>query len=213
MGKGKRIGLYFGSFNPVTLSHMYVAQTCLEETDIDKVRFIISPQNPEKDEKDLIRFKDRHEMLLKSMVDLNMYGTEFAVDTVENHLPKPSYTYRTINEIKRVEKEKVDEYFIIMGEDTYSNIKNWEKIEELYGEKLMVVPREHSYGEKRSTIRKIELKEREDEILEEFETPLLNIFNIFSTLVRNRIKEGKNIHGMVAPKVANYIHDNDFYKE
>lgn len=207
----KKIGLYFGSFNPVTVSHMYVAQTCLEETDIDVVRFIISPQNPEKEEKDLVDFRDRHEMLIKSMVDLNMTDERFEIDTIEVSLPKPSYTHKTIKEIKRLEKEDVSEYFIVMGEDTYSNIKNWKNIEELFGEKLMVLPREHSYGEKRPTIRKIELREKEDKVIEEFTTPLLDVFNISSTIVRQRIKEEKNISGMVTPKVANHIRINNLY--
>lgn len=209
----KKIGLYFGSFNPPTASHMYVAQGVLEEAGVDKVRFIISPQNPEKKERDLASFYDRHEMLLKSMVDFDMADDRFAIDTIESVLPKPSYTYKTIQEIKRTEKEDVSDYVIVMGEDTYNNIKNWKNIDQLYGEKVLVLPRQFPDMESTGKVREMILREGEDEEVEELDTTLLNVFNISSSLVRRRIKEGrKNVSGMVAPKVANYIKLNGLYR-
>lgn len=208
----KKVGLYFGSFNPTTVSHMYVAQGCLEEAGVDKVRFIISPQNPDKEERDLASFYDRHEMLIKSMVDFDMTDHRFAIDTIESYLPKPSYTYKTISEIKRTEKEDVSEYVIVMGEDTYQNIKNWKNIDRLYGEKVLVLPRQFPDIESTYKVRELILREDGDEVVEELDTSLLNLFNIASTIVRKRIRYGMNVSGMVAPKVASYIRLNGLYK-
>lgn len=214
MSRGK-IGLYFGSFNPPTLSHLYVAQACCEETDVDEVWFVLSPQNPEKEESELLNFEARGHLLMNAITDFECSPntqSAFYPEIIESELPKPSYTYRTIEEIRRrYGNEDIDEFVIIMGDDTYNNIKNWKNVENLFGEKVMVVPRIHPNGAITNKIKEIELKEAGDVVLNEYENPLTNVLNISSTIVRERIKAGKVIKGLVTTKVERQIFLAGYY--
>ena len=121
----KRIGLYFGSFNPVTKAHEKIALYVINHTSIDEVQFVISPQNPHKEQKDLLDVNLRIEMLEAMCKEHNNLN----VNTIELTLPIPSYTSDTLKAINEIDEE--NEYSIIMGYDVFKSIDKWKNYEDI----------------------------------------------------------------------------------
>ena len=117
----KKVGLYFGSFNPVTTGHMIVAQEALAH--VDEIWFILSPQNPQKDPKDLLGENDRYALLLQALSDAN--NPKFKLSDVELKLSKPSYTCDTLSFLKSIHSDCV--FHVITGTDAYQNVPTWKK--------------------------------------------------------------------------------------
>ena len=118
-----KTGLYFGSFNPIHNGHLIIANYILNETDIKKIWFVVSPQNPFKQSDSLLNEYDRlHLVRLSLQDDIRMK----AID-VEFKLPKPSYTASTL--IYLNEKYPDHKFIIIMGGDSFQNIKKWKNFE------------------------------------------------------------------------------------
>lgn len=130
------IGLYFGSFNPVHVGHLIVADHMAQYAGMDKVLLVVSPQNPFKSPKSLAHEHDRVEM-----VRLATYGSlRLEVSDVELRLPKPSYTINTMRYL--AEKRPTDTFSLIMGEDNLTHLAKWREVEELLkGWKIFCYPR------------------------------------------------------------------------
>lgn len=106
-----KVGLFFGSFNPIHIGHLIIANTILEKTDIQKVMFVVSPQSPFKKNTSLIPEYDRLEMVRLAIFD----NLEFEVSDIEFQMPKPSYTVDTLAYL--TEKFPEREFSLIIGED------------------------------------------------------------------------------------------------
>ena len=117
-----RIGLYFGSFNPVHCGHLIIANHILNETVLDKVWFIVSPQNPFKHSAGLLNEYDRLHLLRVAVEEDN----RIKVSDIEFGLPKPSYTVDTLAYL--AEKYPEHEFSIIMGSDSFQNLHKWKKL-------------------------------------------------------------------------------------
>jgi nicotinate-nucleotide adenylyltransferase len=188
-----KIGLFFGSFNPIHVGHLIIANCMATNTDIDQVWFIVSPQNPFKKNKSLLHEFDRLAMVEKAISD----NFKFKVSDVEFSMPKPSYTIDTLTVLS--EKFPQNEFVLIMGEDNlvqFENWKNYEKILEYYN--LYVYPRPNTAPHNFKEHKKVKF----------VEAPLLDIS---ATFIRNSIKEGKNIRYMVPDDVITYINWKKFY--
>src|SRR3569832_898929 len=96
------IGLLFGSFNPIHIGHLIIANVMAENTDLDKVWFVVSPQNPFKSEKSLLHEFDRYDMVRAAVYD----SYKLEVTDIEFHLPKPSYTIHTLVHLKEKHPDK-----------------------------------------------------------------------------------------------------------
>src|SRR6266480_5905849 len=118
-----KIGLYFGSFNPVHVAHLIIASHILNETDIEKIWFIISPQNPFKIESNLLNEYHRLHLVRLAIEDDNRMKS---LD-IEFSLPKPSYTINTL--IYLEEKFSEHEFSIVMGSDSFQNFHKWKNCE------------------------------------------------------------------------------------
>ena len=101
----KRIGLFFGSFNPIHNDHLKLASFFLEKADLDLIWFLITPQNPWKKTTDLLDESERLKIVSQALVS----HPKFEVNTIEFKLPKPSYTYTTLTKLKKQYPEKVSE--------------------------------------------------------------------------------------------------------
>jgi nicotinate-nucleotide adenylyltransferase len=120
-----KIGLYFGSFNPVHVGHLIIANHFANNTDLEQIWFVISPQNPLKKEGSLLNEEHR-----KHLIDLCIEGEKkLRTSNVEFKLPKPSYTIDTMTYL--AEKYPKHQFSIIMGSDSFSNIKRWKNYEML----------------------------------------------------------------------------------
>ena len=114
-----KVGLFFGSFNPIHNGHMIIANIMVETTDLDKVWFVVSPQNPFKKSKTLLHEFDRLDMVRAA----TFYNYNLEVCEVEFSLPKPSYTVETL--VHLTEKYPEKEFVLIIGEDNLASLPRW----------------------------------------------------------------------------------------
>jgi len=134
--KQMKIGLYFGSFNPVHIGHMAIANYILEFSEIDKLWFVVSPQNPMKNKASLLAENHRYELLNLAITDVSKYK----VCTVEFNMPKPSYTIDTLTYL--TEKYPENKFYLIMGADNLASFKKWKNYDViLKNYKILVYPR------------------------------------------------------------------------
>jgi nicotinate-nucleotide adenylyltransferase len=193
MNKGQKTGLFFGSFNPIHIGHMIIANVMAENTDLNKVWFVVSPQNPFKPGKGLLHEFDRYDMVKAAIAD----NYKLEVSDVEFHLTKPSYTIHTLTHLR--EKFPDREFKIIIGEDnleSFTKWKNYEQILEHYG--LYVYPRPN--------VTNSDIKRHPN--VQMVEAPLLDIS---ATYIRNCIRNNKSIRYLVPEPVEQMIRLKQFY--
>ncbi len=188
-----KIGLYFGSFNPIHTGHLIIASHVLNETHLQQVWFVVSPQNPFKQEHSLLNEYHRLHLVQLAVEEDN----RLRASDIEFKLPKPSYTIDTLVYLK--EKYPQHEFTIIMGSDSFQNLPKWKNASLLisdyefivYNRPDFVVTNQH---EARVTI---------------LNAPLLTIS---ATHIRENIKAGKSIRYLVPDKVREYIEANKYFK-
>jgi nicotinate-nucleotide adenylyltransferase len=188
-----KIGLFFGSFNPIHIGHLIIANIMAETTDLKKVWFVVSPQNPFKPSKGLLHEFDRFDMVRAAVYD--SYNLE--VTDIEFNLPKPSYTIHTLVHLS--EKHPDKEFKVIIGEDNLVNFQKWknhERILEDYG--LYVYPRPQTQLS--------DLRERHNVRI--VDAPMLDIS---ATFIRNCIKKNQSIRYLVPDAVEEMIRTRGFY--
>lgn len=198
----KRIGLYFGTFNPIHIGHLVIANFMANHTDLDEVWIIVTPHNPHKRRDELMA--DHHRL---QMVRLAIVNNEklFASD-VEYHLPQPNYTINTLDHL--AEKHPDLTFVLIMGEDNLRGLHEWQGyLEILRRHELFVYPRAVTEGE-----------EEEVEVhpsIDQSRVTLVDapMIRISSTFLRNAIRDRKDIRYLVPDKVVNYISNNWLYEE
>jgi nicotinate-nucleotide adenylyltransferase len=182
-----KIGLFFGSFNPIHIGHLIIANTMATTTDLEQVWFVVSPQNPFKKNSSLLHEFDRYDLVQRAIADNSL----LKVTDFEFHMPKPSYTIDTL--VRMQEKFPQHEFRLIMGEDNlaqFPNWKNYEKILEYTG--LYVYPRPNS---------KSHLFENHPAV-KFVEAPLLDIS---ATFLRAQLKKGGSIRYLVPESVEHLI--------
>lgn len=189
-----KIGLFFGSFNPIHMGHLIIANVMAENADLNKVWLVVSPQNPLKPSKGLLHEFDRYDMVKAAIAD----NYKLEVSDVEFHLPKPSYTIHTLAHL--TEKHPGKEFKLILGEDNLENFTKWKNYEEIlrhYG--LYVYPRPN--------VTNSELKRHSN--VKMIDAPLLDIS---ATYIRNCIRSNRSIRYLVPDVVEQMIRTKQFYK-
>ena len=193
----KKIGLFFGSFNPIHIGHLILANYILENSDMDELWFVVSPQNPFKDKKSLLTDHNRLDMVQLAVKNY----PKMRASNVEFSLPKPSYTIDTLTYLK--EKYPNYSFALIMGEDNLDSLRKWKNSEKLMSEyQIIVYPRTFE-GEK-----------KDSEYLQHENISMVNapIIELSATEIRNMIKGGKNVRPMLPPEVFEYLDGSSFYK-
>lgn len=197
----KKIGLFFGSFNPIHIGHLILANYILENSDMDELWFVVSPQNPFKDKKSLLADHNRLDMVQLAVKNY----PKMRASNVEFSLPKPSYTIDTLTYLK--EKYPNYSFALIMGEDNLDSLPKWKNAEKLMSDyQIIVYPRIFEGGTSTSlSVSKIKNQEN------------INIINapiieLSATEIRKMIKEGKNVRPMLPPEVFEYLDGSSFYK-
>lgn len=189
-----KIGLYFGSFNPVHTGHLIIASHILNETGLNKVWFIVSPQNPLKSSTELLNEYDRLHLVRVATEDDN----RIKASDIEFSLPRPSYTVDTLAYL--TEKYPEHEFSVIMGGDSFQNFHKWKNFEVIAKRfPLYVYPRPG-----------FEITNKHNADLAIVDAPLLQIS---ATQIRKLIKEGKSIRYMVPDKVREEIERGNYYKK
>ena len=193
----KKVGLFFGSFNPIHIGHLILANYILENTNMDELWFVVSPQNPFKEKKSLLKDHNRLDMVQLAIKNY----PKMRASNIEFSLPKPSYTIDTLTYLK----EKYPNYLfsLIMGEDNLTNLHKWKNYETLINHyQIIVYPR---IGES---------EKPEKDIIDCENIALVNapIIELSATEIRQMIKDGKNTRPMLPPEVFDYLDGSSFYK-
>jgi nicotinate-nucleotide adenylyltransferase len=192
--KMKHTGLFFGSFNPVHNGHMVIANYMLEFTDLDRIFFIVSPQNPFKKQESLLEDYHRLALVKEAIGDSNKY----IVSDIEFKMPKPSYTIDTLTYLK--EKYPGTVFSLIMGSDNLRSFHKWKNAEHIIRDhKLYVYPRP---GFEENTY-----KTNDNVIITK--APLMEIS---STFIRRSVKERKDIRFFLPERVWKYMKEMHFYE-
>lgn len=189
-----KIGLYFGSFNPIHHGHLLIASYLLQNTSLEQVWFVVSPQNPLKPAASLLN--EYHRLYL---VQLAVEGAKDlkAVD-IEFKLPKPSYTVDTLAYLQ--EKYPTHEFSIIMGSDSFQNLSRWKNADWLLRNYSLYI-----YQRPEHETLPVYPGAKDIHILN---APLLPIS---STHIRKNIKEGKSIRYLLPESVRAEIERNGYY--
>jgi len=191
MKKINKIGLLFGSFNPIHIGHTAVANYIIEYSDLSEIWFIISPQNPFKKDENLINEHFRFEMT-KIAISAE---PRFKASYIEFNLPKPSFTINTLRELNKLFPSFT--FVLIMGSDNIINLHKWKDADIIIGNYEIIV-----YPRPKFSVSNADLPPK---------TTLINapLFDISSTFIRQSLKVGKKINYFVPTGVYNYIKTNN----
>jgi nicotinate-nucleotide adenylyltransferase len=190
-----KIALFFGSFNPIHIGHLIIANHIVNNTDCDKVWMVVSPHNPLKEKAGLLNEFDRLHLVQLAVED----NEKLVACNEEFYLPKPSYTIDTLTYLQ--EKYPTYEFSLVMGSDNILSIDKWKNYE-------LLLERYTIYIYNRPEYNSDNIKIKGD--IRFLEVPLLDIS---STYIRNNIKENKSIKYLLHPSVEKYILDYNLYKK
>lgn len=188
-----KIGLFFGSFNPMHIGHKIIASYMVEFSNLDKLMFVVSPQNPLKQKNSLLDQHHRLQIIRAEEED----NPKLSVSDIEFNMPQPSYTIDTLVRLK--EEHPVNDYSLIMGADNLQNFHKWKNYEQiLENYSIYVYPRPGI---------KIEGTHKNIHIIDG--VPQMEISSSF---IRKSIKEGKDISYLMPEKAWKYTEEMNFYR-
>ena len=190
----ERVGLFFGSFNPIHIGHMMLANYMVEFTDLHKVWFVVSPHNPLKEKKSLLEDHHRLDMVFKAIDD----DPRFEVSDIEFRMPQPSYTIDTLTRLS--ERHPNTAFSMICGMDSLESIHKWKNFEILLQNyRLLVYPRNGFTGGEHLQHPSVQL----------VDAPQIEISSSF---IRRAVSVGKNISCFMPAKAFVYMTQMHFYE-
>ena len=189
-----KTGLFFGSFNPLHIGHMTIAQYLVEFTDLEQVWFVVSPQNPFKEKSSLL---DQHHRLMMVRIATEDHP-QFQASDIEFNLSQPSYTVDSLTYLK--EKYPKHNFALIMGGDNLNSFHKWKNYERILEEhELYVYPRPESKDCALASHKKVRVT-------------LAPLMDISASFIRKSIADKKDISYFLLPKVWQYMDEMNFYK-
>lgn len=193
----KKVGLFFGSYNPIHIGHLILGNYILENSDLEELWFVVSPQNPLKNKATLL-----DDYIRLDMVNLAVKNyPKMRASNIEFSLPKPSYTIDTMTYLR--EKFPDNMFCLIMGEDNLGSLPKWKNYEKLLEQnQIIVYPRV------------FEEKKKESDYIQHENIHLIEapIIELSATEIRTMLKDGKNVRPMLPPEVFEYLDGSSFYK-
>jgi nicotinate-nucleotide adenylyltransferase len=187
------IGLYFGSFNPIHIGHLIIANHIVQHAQVDKIWFVLSPHNPLKESHSLLNEYDRLHLVELAIQD----NPKFRASSVEFRLPKPSYTIDTLTYLQ--EKFPLEKFHVVMGSDSLQNISRWKNHEQLLAQYPIVVYRRPGFEAVPPAAAELKV----------LDAPLLDISASF---IRNEIKAGRSVRYLLPDSVWQYVEENRYYR-
>ncbi len=188
-----KIGLYFGSFNPIHNGHLAIAQSMIDQGEVDKVRFIISPQSPFKKKPSLAHAFDRLDMVSRAIED----NFKMEVSNVEFDMPTPSYTIDTLLVLSEKEPEKM--FVLIIGEDNVKSFHRWKKADVILKHYEVLI-----YQRSGST--------RPEILHSSFRVVDGPMFELSASYLREQIKKGHSVEYLMPKVVSDFIESKRLYK-
>ncbi|MCH9660197.1 MAG: nicotinate-nucleotide adenylyltransferase [Bacteroidetes bacterium] len=196
MSTVKKIGLYFGTFNPIHVGHLTIANYMVEYSDLDEVWMVVTPHNPHKKKKTLL---DNNHRMVMVEIALEDYP-KIKASKIEFNLPQPNYTVNTLAHLE--EKYPGQNFSLIMGEDNLKSFHKWKNYE-------VILDRYHLYVYPRISQGKMEHQFEGHKKITKIPAPIMELS---STFIRKGIKEGKNIRPMLPHNVWKYVDEMNFYR-
>jgi nicotinate-nucleotide adenylyltransferase len=198
MADSKKIGLYFGTFNPIHVGHLTIANYMVEFSDLDEVWMVVTPHNPHKKKSTLL---DNHHRLAMVRIALEDYP-KLKASNIEFDLPQPNYTVNTLTYLE--EKYPEQSFCLIMGEDNLKSLHKWRNYE-------VLLERYHIYVYPRiSGVSKVSASVAKSTSISKIEAPIMELS---STFIRTAIKDKKNIRPMLPQNVWEYLDEMNFYRQ
>ena len=191
-----KIGLFFGTYNPIHVGHLIIANHLAEHSDLDQIWLVVTPQSPHKTKQSLLDNHQRLELVFRATKDY----PKLAPSAIEFNLPQPNYTVRTLAYLE--EKHPENQFALIMGEDNLMSLPKWKNAEVIMGNyPIYVYPRKMNPSSGSASF--------SSETITYLDAPIIEVS---STFIRQQIKDGKNIKALLPMAVWNYIDEMNFYK-
>ncbi|WP_396170092.1 nicotinate (nicotinamide) nucleotide adenylyltransferase [Flavobacterium sp.] len=195
-----KIGLYFGTFNPIHIGHLIIANHMAEYSDLDQIWMVVTPHNPFKNKQTLLDDYQRLQLVFLATEDY----PKIKPSDIEFKLPQPNYTVNTLAHLQ--EKHPQHIFSLIMGEDNLKSLHKWKNHEIiLQNHEIYVYPRISS---KTDAIQNLALQKHPK--IHSIDAPIVEIS---STFIRENIKNKKNVQPLLPEKVWEYIDHNNLYKK
>jgi len=191
-----KIGLFFGTYNPIHVGHLIIANHLAEHSDLDQVWLVVTPQSPHKKKQSLLDNHQRLELVFRATKDF----PKLVPSAIEFNLPKPNYTVHTLAYLE--EKHPGQQFALIMGEDNLRSLPKWKNPDVIMGNYPIYV-----YPRKLKTA--TESVSYSSETVTHIDAPIMEIS---STFIRQQIKGGKNIKPLLPLAVWDYIDEMNLYK-
>jgi nicotinate-nucleotide adenylyltransferase len=191
-----KVGLFFGSFNPIHVGHLVIANHIAEYSDLDQVWFVVTPHSPFKKKSTLLDNNHRYQMVDRAIEDY----PKLRVSDIEFKLPQPNYTLNTL--IYLEEKYPNHDFCLIMGKDNLNNFHKWKNYE-------LILERHEIYVYPRVSKDSIKTKFDDHNNIQFIKAPIMELS---STFIRNSIKNGKDVRPMLPENVWTYLDEMSFYK-
>ncbi len=191
-----KVGLYFGTFNPIHIGHLTIANHLAEHSDLDQIWFVVTPQSPFKKKSSLLDNYQRLEMVFQATKDYD----KLRPSDIEFGLKQPNYTIDTLTYLE--EKFPDYEFALIMGEDNLKSFHKWKNYE-------LILENFDIYVYPRLSNGKVETQFKNHPRIFNISAPIMELS---STFIRKEIKAGRNIRPMLSDEVWNYIDEMNFYK-
>ncbi len=193
----KKIGLYFGTFNPIHIGHLVIANHMVEFSDLDEIWLVVTPQSPFKVKKSLLDNHHRYQMVYEATADY----PKLKPSKVEFDLPQPNYTVNTLAHLQEMYNAS-HQFSLIMGEDNLKGLHKWKNYEVLLEEYTIYVYPRISSGEALQ-----ELLNHPN--IQSVKAPIMEVS---STFIRKEHKAGKNVRALLPDAVWKYMDEMNFYR-
>jgi nicotinate-nucleotide adenylyltransferase len=191
-----KVGLYFGTFNPIHVGHLIIANHLAENSDLDQIWLVVTPQSPFKKKQSLLDDYQRLEMVYRATKDY----TNLQPSDIEFGLPQPNYTINTLTYLQ--EKHPKYSFSLIMGEDNLKSFHKWKNYE-------LILENHAIYVYPRISEGTIETQFDNHKKIHHVDAPIIQLS---STFIRKAIKSGQNIRPMLPEHVWEYVDEMNFYK-
>jgi len=192
-----KVGLYFGTFNPIHVGHLIIANHMVENSDLDEVWMVVTPHNPFKKKSSLLENHHRFELVYRATENYE----KLKPSDIEFKLPQPNYTVHTLAHISDTYQDK--DFCLIMGEDNLKSFHKWKNYE-------TILEHHHIYVYPRISDGVVEHQFKDHPKIHKVDAPIIELS---STMIRKGIKNKKNIKPLLTKEVWQYIDEMNFYKK
>lgn len=200
---GRRIGIMGGTFNPIHMGHVILAETAYKEYQLDEVMFLPAKKPPHKCEKDLVSQEDRLNMIMATVRE----KSQFSVSPLEFNREGITYTIDTMEYLQSKHPDTC--YYYIIGADSLYNLEKWHRAPELLGRTNFLVAARDGHNYEKMQKFAAYLRKKYHASIQFLNTPMIEIS---SSMIRERIRHGKSVFSLLPDEVVSYVQQKKLYQ-